>query len=209
MRPISKSALARRTAKSKATREAKQKVALEELGITVQKTKIKKPRKPMTAEQKVAAAEALKKAREAKGPSKNLYYSDVVRNLPEDDPFSLKNVQQWIKAQKEILSSMKEWKDSKEADERNRYNIVSVYIDNMESYLRHGVWMDHKAGAHMEKNIKIRCVKMAYYPDGTPKRTKGVWYPDIGVYEDNDGETLSKQKSFYKNDRTQRTRQKS
>jgi hypothetical protein len=209
MRPISKSALARRTAKSKATREAKQKVALEELGITVQKTKIKKPRKPMTAEQKVAAAEALKKAREAKGPSKNLYYSDVVRNLPEDDPFSLKNVQQWIKAQKEILSSMKEWKDSKEADERNRYNIVSVYIDNMESYLRHGVWMDHKAGAHMEKNIKIRCVKMAYYPDGTPKRTKGVWYPDIGVYEDNDGETLSKQKSFHKNDRTQRTRQKS
>jgi hypothetical protein len=209
MRPISKSALARRTAKSKATREAKQKVALEELGITVQKTKIKKPRKPMTAEQKVAAAEALKKAREAKGPSKNLYYSDVVRNLPEDDPFSLKNVQQWIKAQKEILSSMKEWKDSKEADERNRYNIVSVYIDNMESYLRHGVWIDHKAGAHMEKNIKIRCVKMAYYPDGTPKRTKGVWYPDIGVYEDNDGETLSKQKSFHKNDRTQRTRQKS
>ena len=209
MRPISKSALARRTAKSKATREAKQKVALEELGITVQKTKIKRPRKAMTAEQKVAAAEALKKAREAKGPSKNLYYSDVVRNLPEDDPFSLKNVQQWIKAQKEILSSMKEWKDSKEADERNRYNIVSVYIDNMESYLRHGVWMDHKAGAHMEKNIKIRCVKMAYYPDGTPKRTKGVWYPDIGVYEDNDGETLSKQKSFHKNDRTQRTRQKS
>jgi hypothetical protein len=187
MRPISKAAIERRTAKAKATREAKQKAALEELGITVKKSKIKKPRKPMTAEQKAVAAEALEKAREAKGPSKNLHYSDVVRNLPEDDPFSLKNVQQWIKIQKEILSSMKEWKDSKEADERNRYNIVSVYIDNMESYLRRGVWLDNKAGAHMEKDIKIWCVKMAYYPDGTPKRTVGVWYPDIGVYEGNNG----------------------
>jgi hypothetical protein len=209
MRPISKTALARRTAKSKATREAKQKAALDDLGITVQRTKVRKPRKPMTAEQKAVAAEALKKAREAKGPSKNLQYSEVVRNLSEDDPFSLRNVQQWIKTQKEILSSMKEWKDSKESDERNRYNIVSVYIDNLESYLRHGVWVDHKAGEHMEKNVKIRCVKMAYYPDGTPKRTKGVWYPDIGVYEGDNGETISEQKSFHKNDRKRNTRKKS
>ena len=26
-----------------------------------------------------------------------------------------------------------------------------------------------------------RCVAMAYYPDGIPKRSVGVFYPDIGV----------------------------
>lgn len=208
MRPISKTTLARRTAKSKATREAKQKAALEDLGLMVKRTKIRKPRKAMTPEQKEAAAENLRKAREAKGPSKNSQYAENVRLLPDDDPLSLRTVQGWIKVQKEILSSMKGWKESKEADERNRYNIVSVYVDNLESYLRHGVWFDHKAGEHMEKNIQLKCVKMAYYADGTPKRTKGVWYPDIGLYEGNDGETFSEQKPVLKNDRKRNTRKK-
>lgn len=208
MRPISKTTLARRNAKSKATREAKQKAALEEMGLLVKRTKISKPRKAMTPEQKEAAAENLKKAREAKGQPKNSQYAEYVRNLPDEDPFSLKNVQGWLKTQKEILSSMKDWKDSKEADERNRYNIVYVYVNNLESYLRHGVWVDHKAGEHMEKNIQLKCVKMAYYADGTPKRTVGVWYPDIGLYEENDGETLSKQEPILKNDRKRNTRKK-
>jgi hypothetical protein len=31
-----------------------------------------------------------------------------------------------------------------------------------------------------------RCVAMAYYADGTPKRSKGVYYPDINMIWESD-----------------------
>lgn len=187
-RPLSKAAIARRTAKAKATRQAKQKAALEDLGIDVKRKKIRKPRKPMTPEQRAAAAERLAKARAARGPAKNSAYAEDVVALSDDHPLSLKNVKQWHKTQKEILSSIKSMKDSKEADERNKYNEVSVYVANLEQYMRTGIYMDNKAGEHMEKKITQRCLHMAYHKDGTVKRTIGVWYPDIGeVYEGDNG----------------------
>jgi len=33
----------------------------------------------------------------------------------------------------------------------------------------------------MEGKMKHRCLAMAYHADGTPKRTVGVFYDDIGV----------------------------
>jgi len=33
-----------------------------------------------------------------------------------------------------------------------------------------------------------RCVAMAYYPDGTPKRSVGVFYPDINIVWTNEME---------------------
>jgi len=207
-RPLSKAAIARRTAKAKATRQAKQKAALEDLGIDVKRKKIRKPRKPMTPEQKAKAAENLAKARAARGPSQNSQYAEEVRNLPDEDPLSLKNVKQWLKTQKEIFASMKAWKDSKDPKERDRYNEVHAYVTNLEFYLRHGVYVDNKAGEHMEKKIQLRSVKMAYYPDGTPKRTAGVRYPDIGLYEEQYGQTISEQKPVRKTSRSRRTRKK-
>ena len=59
----------------------------------------------------------------------------------------------------------------------------------------------------MENTIQHTCVKMAYYPDGTPKRTVGVYYPDLGkVYEEDNGNTISKQESVFENGRKRRTR---
>lgn len=208
-RPMSKAAIARRTAKAKATREAKKKAALKNLGIDAERKKIRKPRKPMTPEQKEKARKALEKARAARGPSKNSNYAEEVRILPDDDPLSLKNVKQWIKTQKEIFASMKSFKDSKDAKERDQYNDTHAYITNLEFYLRHGVYVDHRAGEHKEKKIQQRCVKMAYYPDGTPKRTAGIYYPDLGkVYEEDNGNTVSKQKQILKTGRKRRTRKK-
>ena len=185
---LSKAAIAKRTAKAQATREAKKKAALEQLGLTTERKKIRKVRKPMTAEQKAAAAERLAKARAAKGPAKNSTFDSEVAALPDDHPFSLKNVKQWHKVQKDVLASIRRMKDSKDASERNYYNEVSVYVYNLEQYMRTGVYMDFKAGDNMEKRITQRCLKMAYHADGTPKRTVGVWYPDIGeVYEGDNG----------------------
>ena len=68
--------------------------------------KVRKRRKPMTEEQRVAAAERLAIAREErfkKTPPKYKNIHPSVLAKPEDHTFSLKNVRQWIKTQKGLL----------------------------------------------------------------------------------------------------------
>ena len=63
-------------------------------------------RKPMTPEQKAAAVERLRVAREKRLKENPPQYKNVhqtVKSLPDDDKFSLKNVRQWIKTQKVYL----------------------------------------------------------------------------------------------------------
>ena len=54
------------------------------------------------------------------------------------------------------------------------------YIRNLQRYLRDGDWTDNFFGEHQEKKMGWRCVAMAYYDDGTPKRDVGTYYPDMG-----------------------------
>ena len=35
------------------------------------------------------------------------------------------------------------------------------------------------SGAQETNKVVPKCIAMAYYSDGTPKRSVGVWYPDI------------------------------
>jgi len=182
-KPLTKEQISARTAKAKATREAKKKAALELMGETSVRrtTKIRKKRK-ITAEQKKAAVERLAKARENRGPSQNKMIDEHVRNLPDDNPLSLKNVREWIKENKQLLSSIRSSKDSKDSGERLFYQRVETYVFNLESYLRNGVYLDYFYGSQMQNKIQHRVTAMAYNKDGTPKRTVGYWYPDIGVY---------------------------
>ena len=72
--------------------------------------KVRKKRKPMTEEQRVAAAERLEIAREKrfkKNPPKYTNVHPSVLAKPEDHTFSLKNVRQWIKTQKGLLQKYK------------------------------------------------------------------------------------------------------
>ena len=50
----------------------------------------------------------------------------------------------------------------------------------MQRYLRDGDWVDDFYGEHQQNKIRHRCVAMAYDDDGTPKRSIGVYYPDMG-----------------------------
>ena len=183
--PLTPAQIKARTAKAKATREAKKKAALEALGLDTPKTskpkKMRKTRK-MTPEQKKAAADRLRKARENKEPSQNKMVDESVRNLPDDYPFSLKNVREWIKENKQMLTSIRSFKDSKDASERAKYQSVETYVANLEAYLRSGVYLDNRWGAQAQNKINYRVTVMAYYNDGTPKRSVGWLYPDIGVY---------------------------
>ena len=49
----------------------------------------------------------------------------------------------------------------------------------MEHYLKHGDWISEYSGKNEEHRVIPRCVAMAYDSNGNPKRTVGVYYPDI------------------------------
>lgn len=189
-KPQTKEEIAARVAKAQATKAAKKAAALEVVGAPKRATKRFKKARVLTDEQKKAAAARLAAAREAKGPSTNAMIDSDVRKLPDEDIFSLKNVRQWIKTNKELLVAMKGMKDSKESTERSAYANVETYVANLESYLRSGHYTDFRYGEHGQNKVLYVCRAMAYYLDGTPKRSVGVVYPDIGLYtqemEDND-----------------------
>ena len=189
--PQTKEQIAARVAKAQATKAAKKTAALAQMGVAVTKqTKKLRKGRQLTSEQKQAAVARLAAAREAKGPSQNSLIDADVRNLPDDDMFSLKNVREWIKVNKQLLIAMKGMQDSKDAAERASYTNVETYVANLEAYLRNGHYTDFRYGAHGQNKVKYICRAMAYHANGTPKRSVGVIYPDIGLYtvemEDND-----------------------
>jgi hypothetical protein len=155
--------------------------------------KIRKKRKPMSEEQRAAAGERLKLAREkrmAKNPPtyKNIH-PDVLA-VPEDQPMSLKSVRNWIKTQKDLISAERK---AMKLDTNNktgaysRFHNCQAYIRNLERYLRDGVYADDFYGEYGKSLIKWRCAVPAYDKDGEIKRTHGVFYEDIGtVWSDYD-----------------------
>lgn len=144
----------------------------------VQKTKRK--RKPMTAEQRAAAAERLAKARAAKGPAQNLSVHESIRNLPDDHPLSPKTVKLWLKQHRSHLASIKYYRLSKERKEREEYRETENYIKTMTRYLDSGVWTEPHWGENKEKRMFSICYAPAYDKNGEIKRTKGVFYKDLG-----------------------------
>lgn len=143
--------------------------------------KIRKPRKPMTPEQKAAAVERLAKARAAKAPAEYKSIAPSVVALPDDDPFSLKSVRGWIKTQKELLASARKNVRQKVKGAEAQVLLHEGYVRNMERYLREGEWIDNFYGEYQEKKIKWRCVVPSYDKEGNIKRSYGVWYPDLGT----------------------------
>jgi hypothetical protein len=102
-----------------------------------------------------------------------------LRELPEDHFLHWKKVKEWIKSNQDQLKAMRSYKTSKVSKERSEYQDLSTYISNMKRYLQHGVWFDFRYGENREGRIQRVCVTMAYHSDGTPKRSRNVWYPDI------------------------------
>ena len=151
--------------------------------------KKRKPRKPMTEEQKAAASERLAKAREARA-AKNPDYGksgvhESLRGLPDEHQLSPARVKKWIKVQKDYAKSERaavrqkvKGADAKLADHEG-------YIRNMQKYLRDGVWVDMFYGEQQQGKIRNRCVALAYYwygpRKGQPKRDVGTFYPDLGL----------------------------
>ena len=162
------------------------KASTDNSGWVEPKKKIRKRRKPMTEEQKQAAAARLEKAREARA-AKNPDYGQSgihtsLRDLPDDHPAHPKKVKRWIKTQKELAASERKSVKQGVKGAYSKQCIHEAYVRNLVKYLRDGDYVDMFYGEYMEHQVKRKCVAMAYESDGTPKRDIGVWYPDIGTY---------------------------
>jgi hypothetical protein len=153
------------------------------------KKKVRKKRKPMTEEQKAAAAERLEKARAVRA-AKNPDYGmtgihESLRDLPDDYPITPKKVKQWIKTQKELASMERrnEKKNVKGATARKTSH--EAYVRNLQKYLKDGDYVDTFYGEHQDKIISNRCFAQAYYWEGPkkgqPKFSVGTYYPLLGT----------------------------
>ena len=144
-------------------------------------------RKQLSEERKQELRDQLTKARKKKTPAeyKNIY--PTVLTKPDDDPLSVKSIKKWIKHNKEkasayLTNSRRRGATPKQSIiDKIRSENVKAYIRFMEHYLRTGDWVSNYMGADEEMKTQWKCVAMAYHADGTPKRSKGVYYPDINA----------------------------
>jgi hypothetical protein len=145
----------------------------------------RKRRKPMTEEQRAAAAERLAKAREEKAknpPQLKSVHPDVLAK-DDDDMLSYVKVKAWIKANKDKLPSLRQQEKQGAKGALAQYESVRHYINSMERYLKDSVWTNQFLGEDQEKRVVWRCIVPAFDADGNIKRQKGVYYTDIqGVW---------------------------
>jgi len=145
------------------------------------KKKYRKARKPLTEQEKAERRERLKKARASKKPPTYTAVDSTVRDLPDDHPVSLKNVRAWIKSNKDERDGLRKiLRTSNDRDIRNRFNIIDCYVQDMQAYIRGGIWLSTMYGEQMEHKVTYRCIELAYDKNGMPKRNVGTWYPDMG-----------------------------
>ena len=144
-------------------------------------------RKQLTEKRKQELRDQLSKARSKRSPAEYKNIHPKVLEIPDDDILSLKSIKKAIKHSKVKASaysvnSRRRGATPKQAitDSINSDN-TKAYIRFMEHYLRTGDWISNFMGDDEEKKTQWKCVAMAYHADGTPKRTKGVFYPDINM----------------------------
>jgi hypothetical protein len=148
--------------------------------------KVKRTRK-ISEEQREALRERMKDMRKKRKPAEYKNVSERVLTLPDDDTYSFKNVKGWIKHNKEMVAALGKQGRGRHVGEKEQRRAEmqaasrKAYIRYCEYYLKTGDWIGIFSGQDEEHKVISRCVAMAYYPDGTPKRSVGVFYPDIGA----------------------------
>lgn len=129
--------------------------------LAPKRTKQKRRRKPMTEEQKKAAAERLAKAREKRQKANPPKYANIhpsVLAKDDEDTFSRKNVTAWIKHQKELLSEYRRQERMKMKGAPMKVADTVAYIRHCEWYLKNGDWIDGYYGKDADKKIRLRTV---------------------------------------------------
>ena len=148
--------------------------------------KIKKTRKlSKEAKEKLRTRLATMRAKKKPADYKNIAKS--VLALPDDDKYSFKNVKKWIKHSKDLVSEYKKIARSRVSSSQEKQKASTAaehkkaYVRYMELYLKSGDWVSMFSGEDENQKVIPRCVALAYHADGVPKRSVGVFYPDINA----------------------------
>jgi hypothetical protein len=161
---------------------AKKKTVIERKKITP----VKKKRK-ISEEAREKMRERLAAMRAKKKPAEYKNVAKSVLDLPDDDKYSFKKVKEWIKHSKDLVSEYNKVARSRASSSQaaqkasNAADHKKVYIRELENYLKTGDWISYFSGQDENQKVIPRCIAMSYYPDGTPKRDVGVFYPDISA----------------------------
>ncbi len=155
--------------------------------IVIEREKIKpvKKKRKLSEEHKEKLRARLAEMRSKKKPAEYKNIAKCVLDLPDDDKYSMKNIKEWIKESKEQSAAFARSSRGLTPQDRqkamNKADNKKAYVRYMEHYLKTGDWISLYSGPEENTKVVPRCVAMAYYSDGTPKRTVGIWYPDINV----------------------------
>jgi len=147
---------------------------------------IKKKRK-LSEEHKEKLRQRLAEMRAKKKPAEYKNVANSVLDLPDEDTYSFKNIKAWIKENKLQANALVSQSKGRGVTPQARQQALNAadgkkaYIRYMEHYLRTGDWIGLFSGANEEHKVVPKCVAMAYHPDGTPKRSAGVFYSDINM----------------------------
>ena len=160
---------------------AKKKTVIERKPLKIKKTRKLSEAHKEKLRQRLAEMRAKKKPAEYKNVSK------IVLALPDEDTYSFKNIKAWIKENKLQANALVSQSKGRGVTPQARQQALNAadgkkaYIRYMEHYLRTGDWIGLFSGANEEHKVVPKCVAMAYHPDGTPKRSAGVFYSDINM----------------------------
>ena len=155
--------------------------------IKREKVKPLKKKRKLSEEAREKLRERLAAMRAKKKPADYKNVAKSVLELSDDDKYSFKNVKEWIKHSKDLVSEYTKTARSRATtpqDKQKASNAADhkkVYIRELEYYLKSGDYISYFSGQDETNKVSPRCVAMAFYPDGTPKRSVGVFYPDINM----------------------------
>ena len=157
--------------------------------IVIKREKVKplKKKRKLSEEAKDKLRERLAAMRAKKKPTDYKNVAKSVLKLPDDDKYSFKNVKEWIKHSKDLVSEYNKTARSRASspqEKQKAFNAVDhkkVYIRDLEYYLKSGDYISYFSGQDEVTKVIPKCIAMAYYEDGTPKRSCGVFYPDINM----------------------------
>ena len=119
------------------------------------------------------------KARAAKKPPSYKNIHEDVKDLPDDNTLSVKNVKEWEKHNKERVKDLKykirrmdKGKDRTlfEREVENR----SVYLININKYLDTSTWLDLFYGKDQEHKTRYRTLVYAYDDEGYIKTNVSI-----------------------------------
>ena len=157
--------------------------------IVVQREKVKplKKKRKLSEEHKEKLRARLAEMRAKRKPAEYKNVAKSVLALPDDDKYSMKSVKEWIKESKEQVTAYNKTARSMRISPQDKQKAANLaehkkaYIRYCEHYLKTGDWIGMFSGKEETQKVVPKCIAMAYYPDGTPKRSVGVFYPDINM----------------------------